>query len=247
MESVLESVEWGNPALSLIAQCIQLDPNHPATLHIRHTERPQATPEGIEQAIKAGHTLLLSSERGKKAAYELGNQLPKEREYRIYHTSVKRTQETAENIHKGIQAQNLNSKLEGVFFKRPNDDYPKRLRYMIRDTAELDTLKSIRQFFVHRISGRYPPWEVEDLMLIAKRQAGIMVENLRTAKSNTLDVCVSHDVPIAAFMLHWFGLMPDERFVEFLDGFIIQLYDEKMTVFTKDGRKEIYYPHWWNF
>ena len=243
MTSVLDSIEWGKPALSLIEQIKKLDPTLPATLHIRHTERPQATPEGLKQAMKAGHSQLLSSERGKQAAFELGGQLPKGREYRVYHTSVKRTHETAENIHKGILAQNLKSKIEGVFFKGPNDDYPKRLLYMSRDTPELD--KSIRQFFIHRVSGRYPPWELEDMMLVAKRQAAIMVENLRTAKSNTLDVCVSHEVSIACFMLYWFGIMPDERFIDFLDGFIVQLYDEKMTVFTKDGRKEIYYPYWW--
>ena len=245
MTSVLDSIEWGKPALSLIEHIKKLDPTLPATLHIRHTERPQATPEGLKQAMKAGHSQLLSSERGKQAAYELGKQLPKGREYRVYHTSVKRTQETAENIHKGILAQNLNSKLEGVFFKGPNDDYPKRLRYMRRDTPELD--KSIRQFFIHRVSGRYPPWELEDSMLIAKKQAAKMVENLRTAQMNTLDVCVSHDVVIATFMLHWFGIMVDERFIEFLDGFIVQLYEETMVVYTKDERREVYYPYWWNF
>ena len=84
-------------------------------------------------------------------------------------------------------------------------------------------------------------------MLVAKRQAAIMVENLSRAQSNTLDVCVSHDVSLAAFMLHWFGIMPDERFVNFLDGFIVQLYEETMVVYTKNGRREVYYPYWWNF
>ena len=138
MTSILESVEWSKPVLSLLSQCKELDPTRPATLHLRHTERPQATQEGLELAMKAGHSLLLSSERGKQAAYELGRQLPKDREYRIYHSVVKRTLETAENIHKGILAQNLNSRLEGVFFKGPNDDYQKRLRYVSRDTPDLD-------------------------------------------------------------------------------------------------------------
>ena len=37
------------------------------------------------------------------------------------------------------------------------------------------------------------------------------------------------------------------RFVDFLDGFIVQLYEETMVVYTKDERREVYYPYWWNF
>jgi hypothetical protein len=41
--------------------------------------------------------------------------------------------------------------------------------------------------------------------------------------------------------------MPDERWIEFMDGFIMQLTEKRIRVWTKDGKKEAYYPHWWNF
>ncbi len=52
--SVLESVEWGKPALSLLSQCKQLDTNLPAVMHIRHTERPKPTQETRELVLKTG-------------------------------------------------------------------------------------------------------------------------------------------------------------------------------------------------
>ncbi len=36
---ILESVEWSGPALSLLGHCTELDPDRPAIMHVRHTER----------------------------------------------------------------------------------------------------------------------------------------------------------------------------------------------------------------
>ena len=64
MSSILESVEWGKSALTLLAQCNKLDPNLPAVMHIRHTERPR-----IRLDSKDGDRIL-STELGRNAAYE---------------------------------------------------------------------------------------------------------------------------------------------------------------------------------
>jgi hypothetical protein len=34
---------------------------------------------------------------------------------------------------------------------------------------------------------------------------------------------------------------------EFLDGFFLQLVEERMHVCTKDGSWEVFYPYWWSF
>jgi hypothetical protein len=73
------------------------------------------------------------------------------------------------------------------------------------------------------------------------------MKNLTSAETNTFDIYVSHDTTCGAFLLHWFGIMLDERWIEFLDGFIMQLTEERLHVYTKDGKKEAYYPYWWNF
>jgi len=78
MSSILESVEWGKPALSLLSQSRELDPNLPAVMHIRHSERPE-----IASREERGANL---TESGKKAAHEFGSLLPRNRSYRLYHS-----------------------------------------------------------------------------------------------------------------------------------------------------------------
>jgi hypothetical protein len=80
----------------------------------------------------------------------------------------------------------------------------------------------------------------------AQRMASLMMDNLKTADRFSFVVYVSHEVYIAAFMFHWFGIYPSE-WVEFLEGFILQLTEDKMIVYTKNGKQELYYPYWWNF
>lgn len=246
MPSVLESVEWGKSALSLLSQCRQLDPDLPAVMHIRHTERPNATPEDVEQARKTGRSHILSTEKGKEAAYEFGTRLPIDRTYRFYHTSADRTKETAEKIHEALLERGANSSFYGLMSSHPQGDYTKRLTYIIRDRIIDGTYTNPRPVLIKWISGAYPPWEVEPSLTFSQRVLLEVLDNLATAQSG-IDVYISHDVWVGMLLMHWFGIVPDEDNVKFLDGFILQLTPERMHVFTKDGKKETYYPYWWNF
>jgi len=245
MSSVLESVEWGKPALSLLSQCKQLDTDLPAVMHIRHTERPRATKESFEYARNERRSMLLSTEKGKQAAFEMGERLPDDRIYRVYHSPVVRATETAEKIHEGLLSQGVESQLKGVFF-RVHDNRAKRLEYLKRDFLDAGA-PNARPHFINLVSEHYPPWEIESGSLIARRHAHITMENLKSATPENFDIYVSHDTYCASFLFYWFGIMPDERWIEFLDGFIMQLAEERLHVYTKDGKKEAYYPYWWIF
>jgi broad specificity phosphatase PhoE len=246
MSSVLEAVEWGKPALSLLSQCKNLDPKLPAILHIRHTERPIGTQKSMDYARKQGKSMLLSTERGKQAAIEFGAKLPKNRVYRIFHTNVERTIETAEKIHEGLLSKAAKSQMKGVFldvnFGRSQKSF---LDYYQRDVRDVGA-SNARPFFNKYISGSYPPWEIEASLVKSKRHAYQMMETLRTATPDSMDVYVSHEIVCAEFLFHWFGVLVDERWIDFLDGFIMQLTNERLSVYTKDGKKETYYPYWWS-
>ena len=129
------------------------------------------------------------------------------------------------------------------------DDMEKLMGYRRRDIHSIygmDTLIGTRQMFINRVSGRYPPWEVEESIRISQRVASIMVDNNSSIDSDGCDLYVSHDLLIACLLFYWSGVTLDESFVEFLDGFLLQLYDDKMVVITKNQKREVYYPHWWN-
>ena len=73
-----------------------------------------------------------------------------------------------------------------------------------------------------------------------------MVDNYCSIGEDGCDLYVSHDLLIACMLFYWCGVMLNESFVEFLDGFLLQLYDDKMVIITKDQKREAYYPYWWN-
>ena len=150
MSSVIESVEWGKPALTLLSQCKQLNPNLPAVMHIRHTERPKSTQESYDLARKTGRSTLLSTKKGKQAAFDFGEHLPSNRVYRVYHSPIERARETAEKIHEGLLSQGAESHLKGIFM-RINNNQVKRRDYLQRYRPAAFPALSLKR--VVRISG----------------------------------------------------------------------------------------------
>ena len=236
MSSVLESVEWGKPALTLLSQSRELDPNLPAVMHIRHSERTE-----IRSREERGANL---TESGKRAAYEFGSLLPRNRSYRLYHSVSDRAIETAEEVHRGLRSIDAEACVGGVFLHSHNDQ-EKFWYYLVRD-GKLDKMTA-RPFFINWASGHFPPWELEPCGMFAQRAASAMMKNLEELDSSGFDIYVSHDFWVASCLFYWFGIMPSLEWIKYLDGFILQLTDDRMNVYFKDGKKEAYYPYWWSF
>lgn len=233
MSSVLKSVGWGEPALSLLSQCRKIDHSLPAVMHIRHSERPPITPSSL-----VGTSL---TDQGRNAAFEMGTLLPRDRSYRLYHSALDRAIETAEEIYRGLRSIDAEACMGGVFI-RSHDDRDKFLSYLFRDLRE-----TARPFFINWASGHFPPYEIEPCVMYAQRAASSMMKNLEKLDSSGFDIYVSHDIWVASFFFCWFGIMPSVEWIRYLDGFILQLTDDRMKVYFKDGEKEAYYPYWWDF
>ena len=237
MSSILKSVEWGKPVLSLLSQCRELDPDLPAVMHIRHSERPPI--RSIEERVAK---LTIS---GKKAAHEFGSVLPTNRSYRLYHTVSDRAIETAEAIHQGLLSIDAETRIKGVFLNSHHDQ--EKFWHYLAKNKFISEKKAARSFFIKWVSGHFPPWEIEPCRMFAQRAASVMMKNLDKLDSTGFDIYVSHDLWVVPYLFNWFGIMPSIEWIEYLDGFIMQLTDDLMKVYFKDGKKEAYYPYWWNF
>lgn len=235
MTRVLRSVDWGEPALSLLSHCGALEEGVPAVMHLRHTERP------VIEEIGTGRWTLTTA-TGKRAARQLGASLPADRRYRFFHTHYERTRETALEIHRGVAERGVDSVVVGDM----------RLSTIL-DQGEYDGMMSgfsdtdahAAGFFSRWTSGLFPPWVVRPSLEFARRGAEVTMGALRSANADEFHVYVSHDTWVAAFMLHWFGLPPRPNWVKFLDGFIVQFCDGGMTVCFRDRRLKVDYPDWW--
>ncbi|MHA2394627.1 MAG: hypothetical protein ACXAEX_22085 [Promethearchaeota archaeon] len=249
MSSILGSVEWGNPALSLLNQLDNLDPSKPAVMHIRHSAR--------EHKVHRHSTL---SKEGKEAAYEFGSIIISNNT-RLYYTTIDRTKETAYQIHKAISDKGLQSKIMDIVKVISTIDLDEHNKIMTNIMEEFQitrkiTSKEIIQFmnstdspiktYVLRwFSGQYSPLYRRPSLEFVQLLTKIMEKNLKTIKSGGLDIYVSHDTWIAALLFHWFGIIP-VQWIRYLDGFIIQLDDTRIHLYLPDEIKLVNYPYWWN-
>jgi len=238
MPSVLESVGWGKPALDLVKHSMELDPDSPAVMHLRHSERPQVS-------ASAGLHLPLT-DKGETAAYEFGLNLSVDREYYIYHTRIDRAKKTAENIHKGILDNKGVSKIIGVIPVGYVVDFEEYRSIIFRELEGKEEVVGTRNFFDLWLSGMYPPSVVKPSPEFAQQAASLMMRNLDEANPEDLHIWVSHDTWVAAFLRHWLKEC-SFNWVNFMDGFILQFHKDHMMSFYRGKKRKVKYPSKWNF
>ena len=225
-----------------------LDPSRPVVMHIRHSAREQT---GYYSAL---------SEEGKEAAYEFGTLITSGRKTRLYHTVLLRSQETAQKIHQALSNQGTESTVIGEL-NIVSTYSPEKFRDHMKeifDEFQVQGVESIEQLNAYMkqqnspfktnvlrwLSGHYSPLERRPSLDFVQHVTGVMMKNLKSAEQNSLDIYISHDTWIAAFLFHWFGVIPI-TWIKYLDGFMIQIYEQKIKLLLPNESKEIHYPYWW--
>ena len=234
MDKILQSNDWCKPALKLLHYIRDLSGEFPVIMHIRHSERDRIShPEGS----------ALTTNLGRKAAFEFGANLPSGWKYRIWYTSIERTRETSKDILSGLKSNNVESEIKGQIPISTIVDRTKFFEMQSNYQVVEDTDDSARTYFSHWIGGFYPPTIVRPSIEFAKKAAEYM---LRNVSHDTFDILVSHDTWITALIFHWFGLLPSPEWINFLDGFAIELRNSNTVLITKEGPREIKFPYWLN-
>ena len=227
-QNILKEKSWGISAVKLISILKDLSIETPTALLIRHSERHIS--DGIQD-----DNLTLEGEQG---AFEFGCNLPLDFSYRLFYSPSSRCVNTAQNIHKGIQ------KMGGASEMKEPLDYILKLRVDSKKVYDYVIIEGHSRFLSNWLSGLYPPEVIESSIALAKR-AGIDIKNkLATANPKTVDIHVSHDIYVAATFFHLTGALPSSALFQPLNGFFMQIVDEKVLIFQNEGKKEIFPPYW---
>ncbi len=232
MKSILRTQGWCVPARSILEHTLKLSGMYPAIMHIRHTERERAKPGGDP----------LCTEQGLKAAYEFGAGLPTDRKYRLWHTYIERSRETCLAIKSGLESNGAECTLAGEIPVNTILDPVGFREEQPRHQVVEDTDESALTYLIHWLGGQYPPTMVRPSIEFAQMVARTMLEEIG---EGSFHVLVSHDTWVAALMFHWFGLQPPRDWVNFLDGFIVELRPSAPTLITKEGTNKTELPDWW--
>jgi len=227
---ILERQAWGKPVIQLLAQCKALAENKPAVMIIRHSER--ANIEKQSEMWAMGLT-----DAGREASRGFGQLLPEKRSIFVYHSPVARCRETAECILEGAKSTGIKAEARGdlSLLKGPKSDWDKFGDILIRDWPN-----SINYW----LCGRYSSSIVEPSLDYSKR-ASMELDTELGPNPNTLILYVAHDMPILALLFHWFGVPPNLEYASFLNGFMFQKSENKISLFLKDTHIEVELPYWW--
>jgi hypothetical protein len=217
----------------------RLDPTKPVFMHIRHSERP------IIDLNKDEKLDTPLSKRGEKAAYQFGSSLPLDREYIIHHTDMDRTIKTAESIRQGIEDNKGTARIAGEIPLATVVDMKAVVEIMKRIKSDSESERS-RIYMNSWISGIYPPWVMKPSLEFAQIGASLMSKDLNTARRGEARIWITHDSWVFASLHHWFGEILFD-WIDFMDGFILQLNDGDMSLFFKGRERQVAYPYWWKF
>jgi hypothetical protein len=211
-------------------------------MHIRHTARNTITREEAQQNPSYDKTLH-STPIGLQAAIDFGSSLLKGRRYTLYHTYFDRARETAEAIRCGILDAGGKVEIGGVIPCRTQIDpeanaiWAKRQKWFPEDGGYNVTCQWI--------AGLRPSTSLKPSSGCSLEMAEITVENLCEVSPDAFHLYVSHDDWVQVLLFHWFGVPPRPAGLRFLDGFIMQLFDDGIKAWFGGTWDKYDYPYWW--
>ncbi len=232
VEEVWSKGVWTEQARNLIKNLKDSSFNSKTILIIRHSQRyePKLTDENQYMEL---------TPQGKKIARLFGTKLPKKRTIRIFHSPVNRCKETAEIIRTGYSEIGGEAIFKGEC-KAVWGIGIKKQFFM----SELQKYQ-YRTVFFKWASGFYTTEEFPSLIRYCQRGADVILNQLKLAPKNGIDIYISHDWHTTAFRFGWFGLPPHDKWVDYLGGFAFTFENNQITLSDYGEVKSIKAPYWW--
>ena len=234
IEKIWATSDWTTHARSIIHGLSEFPEDSKLILVLRHSHRNEPEPEFLDKV----HKLRLTPQ-GHAVAEKFGENLPKDRPIRIFHSIIWRCEETAANIHKGFSNIGGKSELKGEF--TPLYD----IGIDNRSFLQQNKIYHFREVLFRWVAGFYLPEEWTPFIQYIQNSALLIWNQLKDAPEKGIDIYVTHDWHLMSFKFGWFGLPPDERWVKFLGGFAFSFEEDHILLLDYGEMKPIECPHWW--
>ena len=232
---ILEKLNWMDQALTLLEKISEFPKDAKLIMMLRHSEREPIS------SLKKNSDLQLT-ENGHLAARILGEKLPLNRYTRFFYSDRDRCRDTALDIlcrfrkmgGKGVDG----GSLEPLYALK-----------VIKDNFFKNELQkfSLLEIMNHWINEQYDSNDIEPIKSYSKRAAYVIWSKLNQALPiGGIDVHISHEVLLMALRSGWFDLSPNEKWTEFLGGFIFTFYVDHILLLDFDNFLRIPFPKWWN-
>jgi broad specificity phosphatase PhoE len=231
-EKIWKEGEWTNEARQIIDGLKKFPDNSKIILILRHSHRNEQT------SLEKGQKTRLTPQ-GHAIAKRFGENLPKNRSIKIFHSIIWRCEETAENIHEGFKSIGGTSVLKGELEPLMSIGITDRDFYfnVFKDASVIDA-------FYRWAAGFYNPNVWEPFIEYCQSTALTILDQVKNSPENGLDIFITHDFNIMALRFGWFGLLI-RNWVKFLGGFAFATEGDKTLLLEHGELESVAVPYWW--
>jgi broad specificity phosphatase PhoE len=224
--------EWTNEARQIIDGLKEFPDNSKIILILRHSHRNEP------EAFQGGHKLRLTPQ-GHAIAKKFGENLPRRRPIKIFHSIIWRCEETAIDIHEGFKNSGGESEIMGDLIPLANVGINDKQFFM-----EVFNKGSVMDSFYRWVVGFYDPNDWTPFLEYCKSTAHLFLDQVKNSPENGLFIFVTHDLNLLALRFGWFGL-PPMKWVKFLGGFAFTIEAEQTLLLDYGELKPVAIPYWW--
>jgi hypothetical protein len=225
------NIEWLEQAKVLIENLMHFPSDQKIIIIIRHSERE------LLSSLKKNSDLQLTS-TGFLVSRLFGQNLPRNRRIRLFHSDRDRCRDTAHEILNGFREiggiGTICGNLEPLFtFKFKKGFFKERFKS-----------DSLLEIINKWIVGYYSPEDIESLPDYCQYAASIIWSKLNEISPGDIDIHVTHESLLMFLRTGWFGLDPNKKWPNFLGGFAFSLRKDTFYLLDFDELVEIPYPFW---
>ena len=227
---------WTKHASNIIEGLGKFPTHSKIIIILRHSQRYEPNLVN-ENDLKEANMEL--TPLGGEIAEKFGEKLPTDRQIRLFHSPRNRCKETAEKIFQGFTR--VNGK--GIFMGES-----KSLHGIgINTQSYLDEFNKYKnyQVILRYLAGVYSPDLWPPARPFYQRSVQQIWSQNESISEGGIDIFVSHDFHIMIFRFGWFGLSPDERWINYLGGFAFSIMEDHILLLDYGKLIKLGIPYWW--
>ncbi|MBY9013050.1 MAG: histidine phosphatase family protein [Candidatus Lokiarchaeota archaeon] len=231
-----EKHPWTKQARNIIDNLDKFPAPSKITIIMRHSQRNE--PKLVNESDIEGANMELTP-LGEEIAKIFGNNLPKNRAVRLFHSPRSRCKVTAEKIYQGFTEMNG----RGQFIGECNALYG----IGINGQSYLDEFNSYKnyQVILKYLAGIYSPELWPPAEPFYKRSGDRIWSQTESSSQGGINIFITHDFHIMIFRFGWFGLPPDEHWVDYLGGFVFSIMKDHILLLDHGNLIKLGIPYWW--
>jgi len=233
---IWEDHPWTKQAGNIIEGLDKFPAHSKIIIILRHSQRNE--PKLINENDLKGANMELTP-LGEEVAKNFGENLPNDRAVRLFHSPRNRCKVTAEKIYQGLTE--VNGK--GNFIGEHNALYG----IGINSQSYLDEFNTHKnyQVILRYLAGVYSPDLWPPAQPFYQTSGEQIWSQIGSISEGGINIFVTHDFHTMIFRFGWFGLPPDERWIDYMGGFAFSIMEDHILLLDYGEIIKLGIPYWW--